>query len=119
VNDPLLVGVLDRLANRHAEDLSEKVGLRPASQTAAAVAICVVICGRSYFPGHVARRDVFGCERLDCHGQPGHDVVRRVAEASCRTGWAKPVQLVIRVKELARAVGSYKSLQQLVDLLSE
>lgn len=43
----------------------------------------------------------------------------KVAEASRQTGSANPVRLVIRVKELARDVGSYKSLKQLVDLLAE
>jgi hypothetical protein len=43
----------------------------------------------------------------------------RVAEASQATATANPVQLVLRVKELAREVGGMRTLKQLVDLLAE
>jgi hypothetical protein len=43
----------------------------------------------------------------------------RVAESSRRTAAANPVELVLRVKDLAREVGGVKNLKQLVDLLAE
>jgi hypothetical protein len=43
----------------------------------------------------------------------------RVAESSRQTGIKNPVELVLRVKDLAREVGGIKSLKQLVDLLAE
>jgi hypothetical protein len=42
-----------------------------------------------------------------------------VAEMSARTTVKNPVELVLRVKEMAREVGGMKSLKQLVDLLAE
>lgn len=43
----------------------------------------------------------------------------RVAESSRQTPAKNPVEIVLRVKELAREVGGYKYLKQLVDLLVE
>jgi hypothetical protein len=43
----------------------------------------------------------------------------RVAEASRQTGTSNPVEVVRRVKALARDVGGIRSLKQLVDLLAE
>jgi hypothetical protein len=43
----------------------------------------------------------------------------RVAESSRSTGVADPVELVLRVKDLAREVGGMGHLKQLVDLLAE
>lgn len=43
----------------------------------------------------------------------------RVAESSRSTASTNPVELVIRVKNLAREVGGVKNLKQLVDLLAE
>ncbi len=43
----------------------------------------------------------------------------RVAESSRQTGIKNPIELVLRVKDLAREVGGIKSLKQLVDLLAE
>ena len=43
----------------------------------------------------------------------------RVAESSRQTGISNPVELVIRVKNLAREVGGIRHLKQLVDLLAE
>jgi hypothetical protein len=43
----------------------------------------------------------------------------RLAESSRRTGAANPVEIVLRVKNLAREVGGVKNLKQLVDLLAE
>lgn len=43
----------------------------------------------------------------------------RVAESSRGTMARNPVELVVRVKELAREVGGIKQLKQLVDLLAE
>jgi hypothetical protein len=43
----------------------------------------------------------------------------RVAESSRQTGASNPVALVLRVRELAREVGGYKPLKQLVDVLAE
>jgi hypothetical protein len=43
----------------------------------------------------------------------------RVAESSRRAGAKDPVELVLRVKDLAREVGGIKHLKQLVDLLAE
>ena len=43
----------------------------------------------------------------------------RVAESSRRTGSNNPVEVVIRVKDLAREVGGIKNLKMLVDLLAE
>src|SRR5437660_1628284 len=43
----------------------------------------------------------------------------RVAESSRQTGIKNPVELVIRVKDLAREVGGIRHLKQLVDLLAE
>jgi hypothetical protein len=42
----------------------------------------------------------------------------RVAEASMRAA-PNPLELVIRLKDLAREVGGFKNLKQLVDLLAE
>ena len=43
----------------------------------------------------------------------------RVAESSRGTGSKNPVEVVIRVKDLAREVGGIKNLKTLVDLLAE
>jgi hypothetical protein len=43
----------------------------------------------------------------------------RVAEASRKTAAGNPVELVLRVKDLAREVGGIANLKQLVDLLAE
>lgn len=43
----------------------------------------------------------------------------RVAETSRGSGVANPVELVLRVKDLAREVGGIRHLKQLVDLLAE
>src|SRR4051794_17118691 len=43
----------------------------------------------------------------------------RVAESSRKTTAKNPVELVLRVKDLAREVGGVKHLKQLVDLLAE
>lgn len=43
----------------------------------------------------------------------------RVAESSRQSGIKNPVELVLRVKDLAREVGGIHSLKQLVDLLAE
>src|SRR4051812_31452146 len=43
----------------------------------------------------------------------------RVAESSRQSGAANPVEVVLRVKDLAREVGGFKNLKQLVDLLAE
>jgi tRNA G37 N-methylase Trm5 len=43
----------------------------------------------------------------------------RLAEASRQTGTSNPVEVVRRVKHLARDVGGIRSLKQLVDLLAE
>ena len=43
----------------------------------------------------------------------------RVAESSRKTAAKNPVELVLRVKDLAREVGGIKHLKQLVDLLAE
>ena len=43
----------------------------------------------------------------------------RVAASSRETGAANPVEVVLRVKDLAREVGGIANLKQLVDLLAE
>jgi hypothetical protein len=43
----------------------------------------------------------------------------RVAASSRETGATNPVELVLRVKDLAREVGGIANLKQLVDLLAE
>jgi hypothetical protein len=43
----------------------------------------------------------------------------RVAASSRQTGAANPVEVVLRVKELARELGGIANLKQLVDLLAE
>jgi hypothetical protein len=43
----------------------------------------------------------------------------RVAETSRLTAAKNPVELVLRVKDLAREVGGIRNLKQLVDLLAE
>ena len=43
----------------------------------------------------------------------------RVAESSRQTASRNPVEVVIRVKDLAREVGGIKNLKTLVDLLAE
>jgi hypothetical protein len=43
----------------------------------------------------------------------------RVAESSRQTGTRNPVEVVLRVKDLAREVGGIKNLKQLVDLLAD
>ena len=43
----------------------------------------------------------------------------RVAESSRQSGAKDPVELVLRVKDLAREVGGIRHLKQLVDLLAE
>jgi microcystin degradation protein MlrC len=43
----------------------------------------------------------------------------RVAESSRKTGATNPVELVLRVKDMAREVGGIRNLKQLVDLLAE
>ena len=43
----------------------------------------------------------------------------RVAESSAKAGIANPVELVLRVKDMAREVGGIRNLKQLVDLLAE
>ena len=43
----------------------------------------------------------------------------RVAESSRKTTSDNPVELVLRVKDLAREVGGIKNLKQLVDVLAE
>ena len=43
----------------------------------------------------------------------------RVAESSRGTGAANPVEVVLRVKDLAREVGGITNLKLLVDLLAE
>jgi hypothetical protein len=42
-----------------------------------------------------------------------------VAESSRQSGAKHPVELVLRVKDLAREVGGIRYLKQLVDLLAE
>jgi hypothetical protein len=44
---------------------------------------------------------------------------QQVAESSRLTAAKNPVELVLRVKDLAREVGGMKHLKQLVDLLAE
>ena len=43
----------------------------------------------------------------------------KMAESSRRSGASNPVEIVLRVKDLAREVGGVKNLKQLVDLLAE
>src|SRR4051812_3272602 len=43
----------------------------------------------------------------------------RVAESSRQNAVGNPVELVLRVKDLAREVGGIRNLKQLVDLLAE
>jgi hypothetical protein len=43
----------------------------------------------------------------------------RVEESSRSSGVANPVELVLRVKDMAREVGGMRNLKQLVDLLAE
>jgi hypothetical protein len=43
----------------------------------------------------------------------------KMAESSRKSGAANPVEIVLRVKDLAREVGGVKNLKQLVDLLAE
>ena len=43
----------------------------------------------------------------------------RVAASSRQTSATNPVEVVIRVKDLAREVGGIKNLKMLVDLLAE
>ena len=43
----------------------------------------------------------------------------KMAESSRRSGATNPVEIVLRVKDLAREVGGVKNLKQLVDLLAE
>ncbi len=43
----------------------------------------------------------------------------RAAESSRQSGARDPVELVLRVKDLAREVGGIRHLKQLVDLLAE
>jgi hypothetical protein len=43
----------------------------------------------------------------------------RVAAASRNSSHANPVEVVLRVKDLAREVGGIRNLKQLVDLLAE
>jgi hypothetical protein len=43
----------------------------------------------------------------------------RVAASSRQSGAANPVEVVLRVKDLAREVGGIANLKQLVDLLAE
>jgi hypothetical protein len=43
----------------------------------------------------------------------------RVAESSRGTGSKNPVEVVIRVKDLAREVGGIKNLKMLVDLMAD
>jgi len=43
----------------------------------------------------------------------------RVAESSRQIGSRNPVEVVLRVKDLAREVGGIKNLKMLVDLLAE
>jgi hypothetical protein len=43
----------------------------------------------------------------------------RVAASSRQTGAGNPVEVVLRVKDLAREVGGIRNLKQLVDLLAE
>lgn len=43
----------------------------------------------------------------------------KVAASTGLTAAKNPVEVVIRVKDLARELGGYKSLKQLVDLLAE
>jgi hypothetical protein len=43
----------------------------------------------------------------------------RAAESSRQSGAKNPVELVLRVKDLAREVGGIRYLKQLVDLLAE
>ena len=43
----------------------------------------------------------------------------RVAASSRQTGSKNPVEVVLRVKDLAREVGGIKNLKMLVDLLAE
>jgi hypothetical protein len=47
------------------------------------------------------------------------DKRERVAASSRSTAVKNPVELVLRVKDLAREVGGMKQLKQLVDLLAE
>ena len=44
---------------------------------------------------------------------------QRVAETSQQTGNSNPVELILKVKTLARDAGGIKSLKQLVDALAE
>lgn len=48
-----------------------------------------------------------------------HKREQAAATASKQTGFHSPVALIVRVKELAREVGGYKTLKQLVDVLAE
>ena len=43
----------------------------------------------------------------------------RVAESSLQSGSKNPVEVVLRVKDLAREVGGIQNLKQLVDLLAD
>jgi hypothetical protein len=43
----------------------------------------------------------------------------RVSESSRQTGSKNPVEVILRVKDLAREVGGIKNLKLLVDLLAE
>jgi hypothetical protein len=43
----------------------------------------------------------------------------KVAESSRQTGSKNPVEVVLRVKDLAREVGGIKNLKMLVDLLAD
>jgi hypothetical protein len=43
----------------------------------------------------------------------------QVAESSRKSGATNPVELVLRVKDMAREVGGIRNLKQLVDLLAE
>ena len=58
--------------------------------------------------------------------EEAHDVAdsarrggHKVAESSRQTGSKNPVEVVLRVKDLAREVGGIKNLKMLVDLLAE
>src|SRR3954464_5721612 len=53
-------------------------------------------------------------------GPPNRRAKRgRVAESSRQTGSRNPVEVVLRVKDLAREVGGIKNLKLLVDLLAD
>ena len=43
----------------------------------------------------------------------------QVAESSRKSGAVNPVELVLRVKDIAREVGGIRNLKQLVDLLAD